>query len=285
LSGILVIDDGGALDLYRTMLRTIDVDPVTTDSGEYGLALARQCSFDLIVAELRTSGMSGLIVLQELRRANITTPFMIITGFGDVRSAVRAMRLGADEYLLKPILLAEFIGTVKALLARSLNHRLTCPVQEWGDSPHAAARWASLVVRAVESPSDLATLNEWARRVSASRGALKNWCSAAHLSAGRSLLFVRLLRAVARHANGGFSIENSLNVVDKRTFRKFIVAAGALPHAPETLPLTISQFLRAQRLIEDVEALTEVRRRLTLMGIDIGSSDPPEPSTPIEATP
>ena len=75
--------------------------------GERALELARRRHFDVAVLDLRMPGMSGLELLEKLQSLDPECQSIILTGEGSVETAVRAMKLGAYDYLTKPFALAE----------------------------------------------------------------------------------------------------------------------------------------------------------------------------------
>jgi hypothetical protein len=127
---------------------------------------------------------------------------------------------------------------------------------------HSIERWTGVVVRTISSPTDPRTLEQWGRAVGASAGTLRNWCRTAHLSARRSLLFARVLRAVARHQHSAERPEDLLDVVDQRTLAKILAASGG---TADQLPRTIDEFLSRQQLIACPMGIEEVRRTITTL--------------------
>ncbi|MFX1250319.1 MAG: response regulator [Promethearchaeota archaeon] len=100
---ILVVDDN--IRFLDTISRTLTTDGhsvVTATSGEEALIKAKHQTFDLILADLKMEGMTGTALIKELRRSNINTITIIITGYGTISSAVEAMKTGAYDYILKP---------------------------------------------------------------------------------------------------------------------------------------------------------------------------------------
>jgi DNA-binding NtrC family response regulator len=90
----------------------------STGSGEEGLAVAREGSFDVILSDMRMPGMSGLDVLRKLREAHVDSVFIIMTGFGTVDTAVEAMKLGAVDYVQKPFFRDELLMRVRGAAER-----------------------------------------------------------------------------------------------------------------------------------------------------------------------
>lgn len=101
---LLVVDDDFA---HRTMLRTVLSDfgyAVTeSESGESAVELARDNPFDLILMDIRMSGMSGIDALKEIFVYNPAIPILIMTAYSDVETAVMALKAGAYDYLVKPL--------------------------------------------------------------------------------------------------------------------------------------------------------------------------------------
>jgi len=74
----------------------------TASSGEEAIELLKKSFFDLVITDLVMGSMDGISVLKEAKEINPELPVIILTGFGDMVSAIEAVRLNADDYLLKP---------------------------------------------------------------------------------------------------------------------------------------------------------------------------------------
>ncbi len=101
---ILVVDDeasarGGLEKLLRQAGYTVD----TAKDGKEALAIAAERPPEVVVTDLKMPEMDGMTLLGKLRDADRDLPVIVATAFGDVASAVAAMRLGAADYLTKPI--------------------------------------------------------------------------------------------------------------------------------------------------------------------------------------
>lgn len=81
-------------------------------------ALTRHRDADLVLLDLGLPDVDGLEVLRKLRRV-VTTPVIVMTARGDERSVVRGLHLGADDYLVKPVRLAELLARIHAVVRRS----------------------------------------------------------------------------------------------------------------------------------------------------------------------
>lgn len=65
--------------------------------------ISRQTVFDVLVADIRLDGMSGVDLLRAIREKNLEFPVILLTGYDSLESAVQAVRLGAQDYILKPL--------------------------------------------------------------------------------------------------------------------------------------------------------------------------------------
>ena len=119
MSRILVIDDDNAVrESIERMLRSAGFTVHTAPSGEEGFMLARGGAFDVILSDMRMSGLSGLDVLRKLREHRVDSVFIIMTGFGTVDTAVEAMKLGAVDFVQKPFFRDELLMRVRAAAER-----------------------------------------------------------------------------------------------------------------------------------------------------------------------
>jgi len=114
---ILVIDDEEILhvSLRRTLGRQgHHVDAVL--SGPEGLQLLQRNEYDLVITDLMMPDMDGIELLECMEGQNITVPVLMITGYPSIRTAVKALRLGAVDYLAKPFTRQELLGPVNRTL-------------------------------------------------------------------------------------------------------------------------------------------------------------------------
>lgn len=101
---VLVIDDDSTiLLLLEAYLKSVGLQCLTADDGRRGLELFFQEAPDVVLCDLSMPGLDGLGVLAEVKRASPLTPFVVFSGTSDLRRAVEALRLGAWDYLLKPL--------------------------------------------------------------------------------------------------------------------------------------------------------------------------------------
>ena len=100
---ILVIDDEARLvNLVRGYLEQEGYEVMMASSGEEAIGELQNSHFDLVISDLAMPGANGIAVLNEAKKTNPDIIAIILTGYGDMTSAIEALRLGADDYLLKP---------------------------------------------------------------------------------------------------------------------------------------------------------------------------------------
>lgn len=118
---ILVVDDEGSLrDTFHFFLSREGYEPVlTVETFKEALSILRNQSIDLVLSDIVLEGSSGIDLLKQTRRLGIDCPFIIITGFPDVDTAAEAVRLGAFDYISKPIDKETLLKSVKL----ALRHR------------------------------------------------------------------------------------------------------------------------------------------------------------------
>lgn len=111
---ILVIDDEiNMLNLLKRILSKEGYEVTTCPTAEEALEKLGQKVYDLIVADLVLPGMNGIELLKTVKKDWPNTPFILITAFASVESAVEAMKIGAYDYIAKPFQTEEIKITIK----------------------------------------------------------------------------------------------------------------------------------------------------------------------------
>lgn len=101
---ILTIDDEAVVrNTIRAYLEDYDYTVKTAENGKVGLEIINDNHFDLVLVDLRMPEVDGLQVLSTLREKQPDLPIIVISGTGEIADVVEALRLGAWDYLLKPI--------------------------------------------------------------------------------------------------------------------------------------------------------------------------------------
>jgi two-component system nitrogen regulation response regulator NtrX len=111
---ILVIDDESAVrDSLKMTLEYDGYDVMLAATGEEGVKLVEREAPDLVFLDIKMPGMDGLEVLQKLRHLVEVTPFVVISGHGDINTAVEATKLGAFDFIEKPLERERVLVTVR----------------------------------------------------------------------------------------------------------------------------------------------------------------------------
>lgn len=91
--------------------------------GSEALEFARTERYDGIILDIMMPGMSGLEVLQTLRKEGCKTPVMLLTAKSEVEDRIAGLDMGADDYLPKPFAMGEFLARIRAMLRRREEFR------------------------------------------------------------------------------------------------------------------------------------------------------------------
>ncbi|MBN2507700.1 MAG: response regulator transcription factor [Verrucomicrobia bacterium] len=117
---VLVVEDDAAIRRgLADALRFAGFDVLQAANGRDGLAQALRATYDLLLLDLILPGPSGFDILQAVHEARPTLPVIILTARGEEADRVRGLRLGADDYVVKPFSVRELLARVEAVLRRS----------------------------------------------------------------------------------------------------------------------------------------------------------------------
>jgi DNA-binding NtrC family response regulator len=124
---VLVVDDETSARMgLATLLRDAGFEVDSAEDGETALESLRATAPDVLVTDLHMPGLDGIQLLEQAREAIPELIVVLVTGFADVDTAIRAMRLGAEHYLTKPVQLDELLVVIdRALERRELQHETT----------------------------------------------------------------------------------------------------------------------------------------------------------------
>src|SRR5258707_12812427 len=129
MANILIVEDEPRMRRLLEISLGEDGHSVhTAGDAESGLMHLRKEAADLVLTDLKLPGMNGPQFLQEGKRLNAALPFIVMTAYGSVETAVDAMKAGASDYVLKPFTMAEMKLVINKKLdvqqVRSENQRL-----------------------------------------------------------------------------------------------------------------------------------------------------------------
>ena len=129
---ILVIDDDPAVT--SVLKRGLSYEGFAVDiakSGVEGLAIARDCSSDLVILDVMMPGLNGFEVLRRLRAADEQLPVLMLTANDAPNDEVQGLAAGADDYVIKPFTFEILLARVRALLRRRQADR--SPILRFAD--------------------------------------------------------------------------------------------------------------------------------------------------------
>jgi two-component system, OmpR family, response regulator RpaB len=117
---IVVVEDEPAIRRgIVDALRISGYDVTETADGAAGLVAASQSGVDLVLLDIMLPKKDGLSVLSELRKSHPSRPVILLTARGTEEDKVRGLKLGADDYVVKPFSARELLARVEAILRRT----------------------------------------------------------------------------------------------------------------------------------------------------------------------
>lgn len=125
---ILVIDDNKNMQIIlRNILTDEGYEIKTAGNGKEGLELVEDMQPDLVLLDIRLPQMNGMDVLKKIKEKYENMLVIMITAFGDIKTAVQAMKLGAYDYVTKPFVNEDLTLTIaKAFQTRNLSREVDC---------------------------------------------------------------------------------------------------------------------------------------------------------------
>lgn len=101
---ILIIDDEpGILKMLRLLLRTLGYEVITAACGDEGLSLFEKEAPPIVLTDVRMPGMNGIDVLKRLKAMNPDVQVIVVTGHGEMETAIQALQFEASDFITKPV--------------------------------------------------------------------------------------------------------------------------------------------------------------------------------------
>jgi len=125
---ILLIDDEKVLlEAVSDDLKESGYKVTTAESGKEGLRYFEMLQHDLVIIDLKMESMDGLEVSRQIKQLNPKTQVMILTGYGSMETAIEALRLDLDDYVLKPINRDDLFEKIALCLEKKNNSHPSNP--------------------------------------------------------------------------------------------------------------------------------------------------------------
>lgn len=122
---ILVVDDEeGARELISSILLAAGYNVTVANGGAEALAILQNKTFDLIITDIKMPYMGGIELLQKIRATGSKVDVICMTAYGEVETYLKALSLGAAEYLNKPIRIKELTRIVNKVLEEAVDREL-----------------------------------------------------------------------------------------------------------------------------------------------------------------
>lgn len=114
---ILIVDDNKYLRYTLTeLLKEAGYQSTAVEDGQKAIAEVKRNSYGLVILDMKLPGMDGLEILRKIKKIHNLMPIIMLTAFGDVKSAVEAMKQGAQDYITKPFDNDAMMLTIKKTL-------------------------------------------------------------------------------------------------------------------------------------------------------------------------
>ncbi len=120
---LLVDDEPDIVDVCRRILEAEGYQVKTAPSGNAALEQAKQQPFDLLVTDIKMPGMDGLELVRAVKEIAPYSPCVIMTGFSTMDTALKALKLGVDDYVIKPFAPEELTIAINKALEKTNLHQ------------------------------------------------------------------------------------------------------------------------------------------------------------------
>ena len=121
---VLIVDDEE--DFLETIIKRLNkrkIDASGARSGEEALGLLNEKTFDVVILDVKMpGGMDGIEVLREIKKIQPLAEVLLLTGHASVETSIEGMKLGAFDYLLKPIKLDDLLKKIAQAIEKKDTH-------------------------------------------------------------------------------------------------------------------------------------------------------------------
>lgn len=116
---LLVDDEDGLRTLMKSELEALGYSVEEADGGTIALEMVEKTTYDLIVLDIRMPDLDGLSVLRTIRSKPIRSKIVMLTGVDELRLTRECLKLGANDYLTKPIQMKNLVNCIERVMKES----------------------------------------------------------------------------------------------------------------------------------------------------------------------
>jgi len=127
---LLVDDEENCLRALKDVFELEHIDCATASNGAKAIDIVTHNDIDIVITDVRMPGISGMDLLKQIKRIKPQVYVLMLTGHGSINDAVRSMKLGAFQYILKPVIMEDLLTQTKELLQKIDEQNVASPLQK-----------------------------------------------------------------------------------------------------------------------------------------------------------
>ncbi len=129
MPSVLIVDDQKELhDILRVVVQPLGCDAQFAFNGEEALKLFKNDNFDVVLSDIAMAPMDGIALLKEIKAVDSQAVVILMTGYGSMDTAVSALKIGAFDYIQKPLKIKEFVSALKKGLDAKNTGQVSRPI-------------------------------------------------------------------------------------------------------------------------------------------------------------
>ncbi len=122
---LLVDDEDNCLRVISDVFELEGIECITANSGEKALEIFELNDIDIVVTDIKMPGVSGLDLLKEVKARKPETVVIMMTGYGSIGNAIESIKQGAYQYIIKPIVMDDFLAQIRDIMNQIQNGKPT----------------------------------------------------------------------------------------------------------------------------------------------------------------
>jgi DNA-binding NtrC family response regulator len=131
MSSVLIVDDQKELhDILKVVVQPLGCSAEFAFDGQEALDLFKNNSYDVVLSDISMAPMDGITLLNEIKSIDPNAIVILMTGYGSMDTAVRALKSGAFDYIQKPLKIKEFVAALKKGLDAKSRGMVSRPISQ-----------------------------------------------------------------------------------------------------------------------------------------------------------